>query len=143
MPRAESATAAVRRFLDGLPMRDDDDYVKVRAASIRAVAAQIDSAKDSTNPSILRSIPQAAKQLDELATDLHDYFAPPNEDDASTLLLRWIFDHSESVDFARDLVHRLGITEAERRFLANETDSANWQRIAHDLPLPTLKDHAR
>lgn len=135
MGRPETATTATNRYLAGLPL-DGDDFAQAKASVIRALADQVDNAKGSDNPSIVRSVPTLARQLSAELDELADHFAPPAVESDASDLLRWIMDQDH--DDVNALVLKLGLSEAERRFLANESASDSWRRTANDLPIPTL-----
>jgi len=115
MSRAETTATATNRFLAGLPL-DQDPYASSLAAVVRSLADQVDAAKGSTSPNIVRGVPTLARQLAETLAQLRDHFADPEPLTDRDRLLVWLNEPHQT----DELVDRLGLSEVEARWLWTE-----------------------
>lgn len=116
MARPETALTATIRFLDGLPL-GDDAYANAKAAVVRSLADQVDNAKGSDKPNIIRSVPTIARQLSVEIEELQNHFVVPELTDRDRLL-----DWLNSTHEAEEIIERLGLDEVERRWLWTEAN---------------------
>jgi hypothetical protein len=115
MSRPETITTAARRFVDSVDLSDPANAA--RAALIRSLATQVKDAEGSEIPSVVRAVPQMAKQLADAITELESATTPPVPEPEDRFLA-WLLSPMATV--ADDVIQAFGFDEAEARWLRHE-----------------------